>query len=90
MANISIYTTKYLRLEKNWKFEIQKREWVTRNKVEKIKKSVMDIPDLHEISIAKFICAKPGIRKLHTTKSKIMYENRCKRRHIEACRKPSR
>lgn len=37
MANISIYTTKYLRLEKNWKFEIQKTECVTRNKVEKIK-----------------------------------------------------
>ena len=35
----------------------------------------MDIPDLHAISIAKFICAKPGIRRLYTTKSKIMHEN---------------
>jgi predicted acylesterase/phospholipase RssA len=48
---------------------------VTRNKVKKRRKSIMDIPDLHAISIAKFICAKPGIRRLYTTKSKIMHEN---------------
>jgi hypothetical protein len=40
-----------------------------------MRKSIMDIPDLHAISIAKFICAKPGIRRLYTTKSKIMHEN---------------
>lgn len=89
MANISIYTRIYFRLEQNWNFEIQKRVCVTTNKVEKIRKSIMDIPDLHAISIAIFICAKPGIKRLHTTKSNIMHENRCTRRHIEACRKPS-
>lgn len=90
MANISIYTIIYFRLEQNWNFEIQKRVCVTRNKVEKIRISIMDVPNLHIISIAKFICAKPGIKRLHTNKSKIMHENRCTRRHIEACRKPSR
>lgn len=54
-----------------------------RNKAEKTRKSTIDIPDLHAISLAQLVCASPGIRRLWTTKYKIMHGNRCKRGHIE-------
>jgi hypothetical protein len=58
---------------------IQKRVIV----IQKTRKSTIDIPDLRAISLAQLVCASPGIRRLWTTKCKIMHGNRCKRKHVE-------